>query len=65
MVSQRLCEMETWPAKEFSSNWTQILLEWNKVFPSFYPKIEGEKTRVQTFAKMVREMNKTSSKALL
>lgn len=49
-------------AKEFSANWTQILLEGNKVFLSLYPKIEaGETIRFQAFARMIRETNKNHS----
>lgn len=48
-------------AKEVSTNWTQTLLEENKVFPTLFPKIEkGETILLKAFAKMIREMKKTT-----
>lgn len=60
--STQLTTSAGWCAQEFSANWTQILLEGNKVFPSLYPKIEeGETILLQACAKMIRETNKSHS----
>lgn len=62
MVCCLLCKMDAYGAKEVSANWTHTLLEENKVFPTFFPKIEkGETILLKTFARMIREMNKNHS----
>lgn len=57
-----LCKLDMYGAKEVSADWTQTLLEENKVFQTPFPKIEkGETILLKAFAKMIREMNKNHS----